>query len=78
MKQSRQPEFEFFPAASNLEISTWTLIFQVVIDLIVDAEQNCRKSNNNDWIWNALDQLFGYLVTLFWSTESFGLKMASA
>ena len=33
------------------------IIFQVVINLVVDAEQICKKSNNNNWIWNASDRL---------------------
>ena len=55
----------FFQVASTLESFTWNLMFQVVIDLIVIAGQICKKSNNDNWIWNASDRLFGYLVTYF-------------
>ena len=55
LKEIKQSEFDIFSAASTLELFAWNLIFQVVIDLKVIAEQ----------IWNALDWLFGFLVTYF-------------
>ena len=64
---------KFFPAASTLEIFTWNLIFQIVIELIVYAEQMRKKSNNDNWIWNAwsidfLDTLWLILIhEKFWS-----------
>ena len=56
---------KFVPAASALDIFTWNIIFQIVIDLIVDAENFCKNSNNDNCIWNASDRLFGYLVAYF-------------
>ena len=47
-KQRRQPEFEFFSSGLNPKNFYKKFNFQVVIDFIVDAEQNCRKSNNDN------------------------------